>query len=313
MHRVTRAKPCPVCGKPDWCLVAADGSAAICQRVQDGSVKKCGDAGYLHILEDRHNRHNGHKQSAKRRHIWTVAHGQESPSLNFEQMAVAYQSELAPKRLRALARSLGVSTGSLQRLKVGWDGSAYTFPMSDGSGRVIGVRRRFPSGRKASVTGSKTGLFVPVDLAASGPLLICEGPTDTAAALDLGFAALGRPNCNSLIEMTVRAVRGRDEIVVVADNDSAGRTGAEKLARTLALHCPCVKIVVPPDGVKDLRQWFNAGLTSETLREIIAGTTALRLTVAFSRVSTGKEVWPSARFKWKSPSRPTSRVAPKDS
>ena len=48
--RVSNARPCPVCHKPDWCLVAADGSAAICARVLEGSVKRCGEAGWLHRL-----------------------------------------------------------------------------------------------------------------------------------------------------------------------------------------------------------------------------------------------------------------------
>ncbi len=30
LQHVGRENPCPVCGKPDWCLAAADGSAAIC-------------------------------------------------------------------------------------------------------------------------------------------------------------------------------------------------------------------------------------------------------------------------------------------
>ena len=46
MQRVSRKTPCPVCGKPDWCLVAEDGTAAICQRIKEGSVKSCGNAGY---------------------------------------------------------------------------------------------------------------------------------------------------------------------------------------------------------------------------------------------------------------------------
>jgi len=50
MQRVNRQRPCPVCGKPDWCLVAPDKSAAICARIEESSVKRCGDAGWLHIL-----------------------------------------------------------------------------------------------------------------------------------------------------------------------------------------------------------------------------------------------------------------------
>ena len=52
-RRVSKAKPCPVCGKPDWCLVTGpqgDSTAAICARVE--SPKRCGEAGWLHVLRD---------------------------------------------------------------------------------------------------------------------------------------------------------------------------------------------------------------------------------------------------------------------
>jgi hypothetical protein len=288
MRRVSRTESCPICGKPDWCLIAPDGSAAICQRVEDGAVKKCGDAGYLHILEDRHNGHDRHRCGARWRHTLTIAPGRDGQTRDFDQMCSQYQSQLTDAGLHALATSLGVSAGSLQRLRTGWDGRAYTFPMSNDFGKAIGIRRRFPNGGKVSVKGGKTGLFIPTDLTGVGSLLICEGPTDTSAALTLGFDAVGRPNCNSLVEMTVRAVRGRDELVVVADNDAVGQMGAERLASVLALCCPSVRVVHPPAGVKDLRQWLSAGLTSEALREIIAETCPIRMNVSFALVETGK-------------------------
>lgn len=44
---------CPICGKPDWCLVSIDDpndpSAVMCGRVSEGSVKEVEDSGYLHI------------------------------------------------------------------------------------------------------------------------------------------------------------------------------------------------------------------------------------------------------------------------
>lgn len=282
MERVSRAKPCPICGKHDWCLVAADGSAAICQRVEAGSLKRCGDAGFLHILVDRHDGHDRHRCGVRWRHAVKISPGQDALGPDFGRLSAKYQSQLTGEGLEALASSLGLSRGGLLRLGVGWDGRAYTFPMSDASGEVIGIRRRFPDGKKASVRGSRSGLFVPTDLGHDGPLLICEGPTDAAAALDLGFDATGRPNCNSLIETTVRAVRGRDEIAVIADNDAAGRTGANRLANALALGCSCVRVIHPPDGVKDLRQWRNTGLAFDALQVVIAAERPIRVKVRFS-------------------------------
>jgi hypothetical protein len=292
MERVTRSKPCPICQHSDWCLVAADGSAAICARVADGAAKKCGDAGYLHILTDGHNGHDRHRSGAKWRHTMTIAHALDGQTPDFGQLSACYQSQLTGEKLHALAHSLGLSVGSLHRLGLGSDQHAYTLPMFDDCGKIIGIRRRFPNGRKASVTGSKAGLFIPIGLAGSGPLLLCEGASDTAAALDLGFDAIGRPNCDSIVKMTVRVVKDQPEVVVVADSDSAGRAGAQRLAGTLALCCPRVRIVIPPDGVKDLRQWFNTGLTSETLREIISTTPTVGVKVSFSCVGARKGVRP---------------------
>ncbi len=50
--RVSPDEPCLLCGKPDWCLIAKDGSAAICPRTPEGAVKDLGTAGYLHMLDE---------------------------------------------------------------------------------------------------------------------------------------------------------------------------------------------------------------------------------------------------------------------
>lgn len=52
MIRVNKQRLCPICEKPDWCMVAEDKSAAICARVSEGATKRVGDAGWLHVLCD---------------------------------------------------------------------------------------------------------------------------------------------------------------------------------------------------------------------------------------------------------------------
>jgi hypothetical protein len=278
MLRVSKNSLCPVCGKPDWCLVAEDDSAAICQRIQESSVKQCGDAGWLHVLSYRHNRPLRHKHCANRRLSLATALSKQH-LMDFVNLSQQYQRWLTADKLGSLSASLGVSTTSLKRLCTGWDGEAYTFPMSDTEGQIIGIRRRFPDGRKLSVAGCKNGLFIPIDLLGSEPLLITEGPTDCASALDLGFEAIARPNCNSKVAMTVKYSKGRS-VVVISDGDTAGRNGTDRLINGLILHCFSVKVIYPPSGIKDLRQWLWAGLNVETFKGIIEKTKAIEIKIS---------------------------------
>lgn len=274
MDRVSKDNLCPVCGKPDWCLVAEDSSAAICARIEQGSKKRCGEAGWLHILRD--------ESFRPTRRVCRSISLCKQPAKDFEALAKEYQNRLDEGKLRALAKELSVSAESLKRLRVGWNYAGFTFPMSDAASRTIGIRIRYPSGFKAAEKYSRQGLFVPVGLAAEGPLLICEGSTDTAAALELGFEAVGRPSCNSGLRELAKLVRGRD-VVIIGDNDapdSPGRKGTEALASELALYCPSVRLVYPPDGIKDLRQWKAKGLTKEQLKSAIEYTKSVGVKIS---------------------------------
>lgn len=50
-ERASKGRPCPICGKPDWCLIAAGGSAAICARIKSGWPVGSKGAGWLHKLD----------------------------------------------------------------------------------------------------------------------------------------------------------------------------------------------------------------------------------------------------------------------
>jgi len=262
MLSVSKETPCQICGKPDWCLIAPDGSAAICARIQEGSVKVCGEAGWLHVFQ--HNLYHQNRQNVSDEPLPSKT--SECEINNFDNYVSQCQQRLTSENLAELSASLGVSAQSLKRLYIGWDGTGYTFPMSNDFGKIIGVRRRFTNGQKGSLKGSQTGLFIPADLSNSGPLLLCEGTTDTATALDLGFDAIGRPNCNSKVEMTVNAAKNRTEVVIIGDNDAIGKAGAKKLADVFLQNSSKVKIVYPPETIKDLRQWIASGLTAEQLQ-----------------------------------------------
>lgn len=243
--RVTKTRRCPICGKPDWCGVSSDGTAAMCQRVE--SLKRCGDAGWLHKLSDP-------IPVAPRRRV--RQRQQESPVRDWTALARQYEQSVGSGRLYELAARLGVSSKSLRRLRIGWDGEAWTFPMSDAYPKVVGIRRRFESGKKLSVKGGHEGLFLAVEcMAAAGPVFLCEGPTDTAALLDAEVSVIGRPSCTGGVKYVVEILRDRRRnAVIVADWDGPGQAGAERLAASLSESGTRTKIIVPLRG-KDARAW----------------------------------------------------------
>lgn len=268
--RVSRQRRCPVCEKPDWCLVAEDGSRAICARV--ASDRRAGEAGWLHVL-------GASVLPPLRSQRRSVAI--EIGAGDFEALAAAaerFDDLDGPRDCGELARELGVSLESLRRLRVGWNGWAWTFPMVNARGATIGIRLRRPDGSKLAEKGSRQGLFIPLGGAGAEPLLITEGPTDLAAALDLGFDAIGRPSCAGGIELISSYLRltGRRDVVVFADSDNAGRHGAQALAKSMALVAR-VRISAPPVQFKDLRAWVRGGARREHVDGAIDAATAVEL------------------------------------
>ncbi|QNN24940.1 AAA family ATPase [Planctomycetales bacterium ZRK34] len=190
-------------------------------------------------------------------------------------LAKRYHEVADDDRLVALAKRLSVSVDSLRRLRVGWcerDG-AYSFPMRNAAGDVTGIRLRLDDAKYAE-RGGRDGLFIPVGLIGSGPLLIAEGPTDCAAALDMGYDAIGRANnsartTDDLIAEYVTRQR-RDEVWIVTDADPAGSRAAEatqaaadRLAARLVPVVGTVRVFAPPSPHKDVRAWRINGATAD--------------------------------------------------
>src|SRR5262249_26603719 len=161
-------------------------------------------------------------------------------------------------------------------LGIGWSNEhrAWSFPMQDASGRVVGIRLRAPRGAKFAVKGGHEGLFLPATATLVGPgsqLLIVEGATDTAALLDMGVQnGVGRPCCMGGVKLLVGLVRLRQRPeVVVADGDEPGQRGAEHLASILLAYVPAVRLIRPPNGIKDARAWLQAGGTEKDVLDAI--------------------------------------------
>jgi hypothetical protein len=219
--------------------------------------------GYVHPLKDDDRK----KEEHLRRRARPLP--MKKRTLDLRPLAQAHQARLGADRIKHLAGNLGVSIESLRLLGTGWTGNAYSWPMFDADRCVVGVRYRGRGGMKWSEKGGREGLFLPV-AEPSDPMLVCEGPTDTAAALSLAFDALGRPSCQGAVKLTVRLCKGR-RVVVVADRDDAGRRGADALVSAIVPYVLGVSLVEPPAPHKDLRAWLRAGADRSDVEALIEG------------------------------------------
>jgi hypothetical protein len=264
--RVNKEHPCEICGKVDWDTYTADGMYACCMRVQ--SDKQLKNGGWLHKVGD-----------APR--IIKFEKPKPVPKISPAEWELKYENWEC-EGLPELSELLGVSIKSLHRARAGNMGIAWTFPMWHWPS-MVGVRVRYPSGKQACIPGSQNGLFVPTGITLEGPMLLPEGPSDTCAALNLGFDAIGRFNCNGGSELLQSFLsQYRRDVVVVADNDEPkkrpdgsvfypGQEGAAKIAKAILPFTRSVTVIKPPKH-KDLRDWLHAGGTRSDVLSLIRNT-----------------------------------------
>ena len=278
--RVSRAHPCIVCGKVDWCGISADGVVCHCMRVE--SPHPCPSGGWFHFLVER----------PRRECVPRIPLFPKPQLFNAEITMQGYKAEFeAPGggrdifgSLLEIGRDLNLCPADIDRLLVGRSAfhGAWAFPMLDGGGKCVGIRlREYGGSRKWSVAGSRDGLFYdpqiqPREAVYNGlrgrELVVVEGATDCIAGYALGLPCVGRSSCgtgaDALKELCARLKVSR--VTIVSDNDKykfrpdgtpwkPGAEGAQALARRMGR---TYRIVTPPK--KDLREWYYAGLTAET-------------------------------------------------
>ena len=273
MLKVTKDNPCPICGRPDGCLVAEDGSACLCSRIE--SDKLCGQpfaGGWLHKLTDDYKP----KYTPKRKPE------PPRPKVDWDKLNAGYRSSFQDPM--GTAQMFGVSMAALDELLIGWDPGrkAHTFPMKDGKGNIIGIRLRTLDGHKFSVPGSKNGIFWPLSTKADADdlLFVGEGPSDCAALLDLRFSPIGRASCGTGYQYIKEMIEHYErQVVIFADKDTAkftpdgkkffpGYDGALRLARSIKPFVRSVRLIKPPEK-KDIRQWYQAGATRAAVLALV--------------------------------------------
>lgn len=275
-EKVTKANPCGICHKGDWCTIGEKGRC--CMRGE--SDRPMSNGGWFHKFDVRAPAYVPRPSPVKK--------AEELQLHNFAAMMNGWRGDAPGQRLIEMAERLGVTTKSLWLLGATWceEKKLMAFPMYDetawGIDCVCGIRLRTMDGKKFAVTGSKSGVFFPFRaqlLIDAKRLFICEGPTDTASLLSLGLFAIGRASCRGgvpIIQAIVDQIA--QEVVLVCDNDSPGLEGANELVKSI--NKPVVKLIPP---TKDIRAFVQKGATKALIESMIKDTLWKRGNQAFKK------------------------------
>lgn len=263
--RVSKSNPCPICKKPDWCMIGDD--AVFCMRVQSGKSVQFADGSraFLHSLGTT-SRTEYHRPEPER------------PIIHCEQIMERWRDQY-PQDTGLLASNLGVSKTSLDVLGC-WRSpypGAWAFPMRVGDNTMVGIRIRHLDGKKWAERGSRQGLFLP-QMDATPTALVCEGPTDTAAAITMGYFAIGRPSCMGGTGDLRAAIHrlGIKRLIICADVDSdhrrengdhynPGIDGAVALSETVGV-TNCIATL----PAKDMREFVKSGGSMHIMESIVS-------------------------------------------
>ena len=235
-NRINKDAPCPICGREKYCMINDNGSAVLCTKKE--SLHAVGEAGWLHVLDP-------------------VRNGGYDPTL-LETRFVRFQQNVIKGVADFLSKDLGVSVESIESVGVGFfpAENAWVWAERDELGNVVGLLKRYTSGKKVMEKGSSRGLIYKHPLPnSSKPVLVVEGATDVLAAMDFGYVAVGRPSAESGGKFLLSLLKGRDVIVVGENDGGAGQRGMDKMYTVLSTGCKSIRKVLPPQKYKDLRTW----------------------------------------------------------
>lgn len=144
-------------------------------------------------------------------------------------------------RLKEFRRARGLTKATIEEYQIGWDEEtqSYTIPIRSADGVPFNVRHYrlgADSGRKIwSVKGLGTPrLFPEAMVQKNDALVICEGELDALIAIQNGFPAVtGTGGATAWNDGWAKMFEDKS-VVVMYDNDEAGRVGSRKVARSLS-------------------------------------------------------------------------------
>ena len=136
----------------------------------------------------------------------------------------------------------------LSGMRVGRDAQGrYTFPYHDIDGNIIGIKHhKGKNGESPYCEGEGKCKFYGLQLIKgydhNKQLIICEGENDCLWLRHIGYQATTGSAGAGSIPKDLSPISGFKEYIIIYDNDSAGKEGAEKIAHIIKINNPESKV-----------------------------------------------------------------------
>ncbi|MFM9920598.1 AAA family ATPase [Lacisediminihabitans sp. H27-G8] len=185
-----------------------------------------------------------------------------------------------PDQMEWLQVARGLTLGSIEQRRIGYDSQRYTFPIRY-RGKWRNVRRYLPGGdpKWLQLPGHGAALLYPTEVLAGNtdPVLLCEGELDAILAQQQSeglFVAVTGTGGAGVAPKDLSPLAGR-EVFVAYDLDDPGRKGAAKILPLLIAAGAVARIIDleslglsadPGDkSAPDITDFFMLGGTAEIL------------------------------------------------
>lgn len=117
-------------------------------------------------------------------------------------------------------------------------------------GQPVAIRGKVIGGKYLSMPGSSSRLYGIDAVRGQETVCVAAGEFDSLVLNQLGFAACGTPGEQQWKPEWTEALTDARRIFILYDPDTAGKTGAEKLATLLGPRCRVVELPEPKIGQK---------------------------------------------------------------
>lgn len=151
-----------------------------------------------------------------------------------------------------------------------WSNEKITIPYYDSEGNLLHCRYRNLVGKNKfeSDSGSKITLYATHKIKNKKVVVLCEGEPDCAKLWQEGIPATTAGGVTSLTAK-IAAPLADKEVLLILDNDKAGRDALSKYVDILVSIGATPLIVKLPDGAKDVCEYFAQGNDKEAFQDVL--------------------------------------------